>query len=221
MTKTIITGIDTDVGKTYVTGLIARYMFEKGDNITTFKVVQTGCENIAEDIITHRNIMGVSLSKEDKENLTCPEIFKYPASPHLAAKLENREVSLGNIKNALLNVSKRYDKVLIEGVGGVFVPLIGTYTLLDFFEELKSPCIVVSTPKLGSINHTLMTLDVLKSRKIPIKGLVYNLCINEKKEILEDSKNVFKKFHPDIEIIEIPYFDLKNPPNINFSSFNL
>jgi len=221
MECTVVTGIDTDIGKTFVTGLVAKYLFEKGDKITTFKVVQTGNDSLSEDIVVHREIMGVALDKEDQEGLTCPELFKFPASPHLAAKLENRRVSTENINNALIKLSTKYEKMIIEGVGGIFVPLYDTYTLVDYIEDQKFPCIVVSTPKLGSINHTLMTLDILKNRGIKVKGLVYNLSIDEKREIREDSKSIFNTFHPEIPIVEVPFFELDSPPKIDFSSFKL
>jgi len=216
-----VTGIDTDIGKTYITGLLAKYLFEKGFETTTFKVIQTGNEKISEDIKTHREIMGISLSKEDKDGLTCPQIFKYPASPHLAAQLEGKKVSIEKIDNALKQVGNIYEKIVLEGVGGIFVPIVDTYTLLDFAVERKFETVVVTTPKLGSINHTLMTLYVLNSKGIKIKGIVYNLCIDEKEEIKNDFKNVLNRFYPEIPIVEVPKFNVKNPPNIDFSSFNL
>ncbi|MDD5728854.1 MAG: ATP-dependent dethiobiotin synthetase BioD, partial [Victivallales bacterium] len=79
-----IGGIDTDVGKTIVCGLLARYLRSAGISHISAKLVQTGCEDIADDIITHRKLEGIALLPEDRNQGTCPYIFKFPASPHLA-----------------------------------------------------------------------------------------------------------------------------------------
>ena len=84
-----ITGIDTDIGKSVVTGLLGRYLLGRGVNAITQKVCQTGCKGISEDILLHRKIMGMALTDEDRQGLTCPYVFSEPCSPHLAGSLEN------------------------------------------------------------------------------------------------------------------------------------
>ena len=88
MTVLFISGIDTDIGKTIATGLLAKALYQKGHKVITQKLVQTGCRDIAEDLITHRNIMGMPLQRIDKEGVTCPYVFSKPASPHLSSALE-------------------------------------------------------------------------------------------------------------------------------------
>ena len=94
MSVIFITGIDTGAGKSIATGLIARYLYKNNKSVITQKIVQTGCEKISEDIALHRKIMGIDLNEDDKKGLTCPYTFKYPASPHLAAQMEQKEIDL-------------------------------------------------------------------------------------------------------------------------------
>lgn len=192
MTSFFVTGIDTEIGKTIVTGNIAKYLASTGVKVTTMKPVQTGCEGLAEDIITHRSIMGRELDIYDKNLITAPEIFKFPASPHLAAELENRTINFEKIDKCIQILNENFEVVLIEGAGGVYVPLTRDYTTLDFIADRSLPVIVVSSPRLGSINHTMMTIEILKSRNIRIAALVYNMYPPEKESIATDSIRVIK-----------------------------
>lgn len=192
MSSFFITGIDTEIGKTVVTGNIAKYLLKKGMRITTMKPVQTGCAGIAEDILTHRLIMGREFDIFDKNSITSPEIFKFPASPHLAAELEGRTISFDKIDKCIRILNENFDIVLIEGAGGIYVPLTRDYTTLDFVADRLLPVIIVSSPRLGSINHTMMTIEILKSREIHIAALVYNMYPPEKESIATDSIRVIK-----------------------------
>ena len=223
MPITFITGIDTDVGKTYSTALFARFLLKKGKKVITQKIAQTGCEKISEDIEFHRKVMGIEMNEDDRNGLTCPYIFKYPASPHLSAKLENQEINPDKITQATKTLTEKYEHLIIEGVGGVYVPLNSNITLLDYLEEQNYPLIVVTSSKLGSINHTLLTLEALKNRKLNVIGLIYNRFADENSAIANDSINVFKKFmikfgfNP--AVVEIPAFEEDKIPDIDFSVF--
>ena len=96
-----ISGIDTGVGKTVATGLMSRFLRERGVDHCTVKMVQTGCDGFSEDLDAHRAIAGMPRLPEDEEGLTAPQIFKFPASAALAARLEGRAVDLGAIERAV------------------------------------------------------------------------------------------------------------------------
>ncbi len=188
-----ISGIDTDCGKTYITGLIAKYLFDCNINVTTQKLVQTGCTGIALDILEHRKIMGVELSKEDHDKTSCCYVFEYPASPHLAAKLENREIDIEKIRESSQKLLNKYDIVLLEGAGGLHVPINEDVEIIDYIENQNIPLILVSSSKLGSINHTLLSLEVCMNRKIHVDALIYNHFPNDSQQIIDDSKRIIKK----------------------------
>ena len=153
-----VTGIDTGIGKSVATGLMARYLAQRGRTVITQKFVQTGCQGpVAEDIAVHRRLMGTGLFDVDRDGTTCPACFAFPASPRLAARLENRVVDTAVIDRATARLAAKFEHVLVEGVGGVMVPLTESLTVLDYVAQRRCPMIVVGSLRLGSINHTLLT----------------------------------------------------------------
>lgn len=189
-----ITGIDTDIGKTIVTGLIGRFLAARGLRVITQKIVQTGCRGISEDILKHRQIMGCGILEEDRLGLTCPYVFSTPCSPHLAARLEGRTVEPEVIAKATEALQSCYDVVLLEGAGGLLVPLDEEMTFLDYLEKKVYPLILVSSPRLGSINHTLSAMEIVKGRGLKIRGIVYNRFLETDNRIAEDSAEIFAEY---------------------------
>ncbi|OOS01445.1 dethiobiotin synthase [Canicola haemoglobinophilus] len=169
-----VSGIDTDVGKTIATGIYAKQLMAQGFKVITQKMVQTGCKGMAEDIVQHRKIMQIDLTEEDHQGLTCPYVFSYPCSPHLAARLENRQISTALIQQKTTELAQKYDYVLLEGAGGLCVPYDEQYTTLDYLKDCGYPLILVTSGKLGSINHTLLSLAACKQNGIPLHSLIYN-----------------------------------------------
>ena len=104
-----VSGIDTEIGKTYATGYLAKLWTEQGQRVITQKLVQTGNIDISEDIQKHREIMGMGWFQEDHEKLTMPEIFTYPASPHLATRLDGRDLDFAKIEAATNELAQRFD----------------------------------------------------------------------------------------------------------------
>ncbi len=170
-----ISGIDTGIGKTYTTGYLAKLWNEQGKKTITQKLIQTGNTDISEDIEQHREIMGMGWFPEDETKLTMPEIFTYPASPHLATQIDGREIDFDKIAHATQQLTEKYEVVLLEGAGGLMVPLTTELLTIDYLTEKKYPVILVSSGRLGSINHTLLSLEALKNRGLELYALAYNL----------------------------------------------
>lgn len=189
-----ITGIDTDAGKTWVTGAFAKYLHSKGKKVVTQKIAQTGCVGSSEDIERHRAIMGIAPLAEDAEGLTCPFIFTVPCSPHLAAEIDHSHIDVKKIEEARRELERRYDYVLCEGVGGLCVPLDRQTMLLDWLVTQNMSTVLVTTAKLGSINHTLMSLELLRSRGVDVVALVYNFYPDTLPVIEKDNIRVFKDY---------------------------
>lgn len=202
-----VTGIGTDVGKSVATGLIARSMMEQGLKLATVKLVETGNKGkTSMDIKVHRKFMKTVLP-EDKEGLTAPAIFKLPASPELAAKAEGKRFEVKKAVAAAKKVARRYDVTLVEGAGGLMVPLTGKMTTLDLLKAEKWPVIVVTRGKLGDINHSLLTLEALKANKVEIAGVVFN-AFGQEGELGDDCttwiRRWMKENTPDLELMTIP-----------------
>ncbi|MBN2668224.1 MAG: ATP-dependent dethiobiotin synthetase BioD [Bacteroidales bacterium] len=217
-----ISGINTDSGKTIVTGLLAKFLLTEGFKVITQKYIQTGCIEISDDLKIHRQIMQLDWLEEDLSRLTCSYLFKYPASPHLSASIENVKIETEKITHATNTLSGKYDYVLMEGAGGLIVPINENTTILDYIQQQKYPVILVSNGVLGSINHTLLSLEVLKHRKINLIGIVYNqypkgdLIINKDSE--QTIKNFMLQYFPNAGFVSIPEVNLNSSPVINFSS---
>ena len=191
---TCISGIDTDIGKSVATGLMARSLSALGYSVITQKLVQTGCHGLAEDILRHRQLMGIDLLPEDLSGLTCPYVFSKPCSPHLAAELEGTAIDPDHIRRATERLAAGFDHVLLEGAGGLLVPLTPHFTFLDYLQARGYPLILVSSPRLGSINHTLSALELARGRGIAVKGIVYNCHGPVDAEISRDSRQLFADF---------------------------
>jgi dethiobiotin synthetase len=189
-----ICGIDTGIGKSVVTGLLARHLLVKGKVVITQKPVQTGCKDTPEDILLHRKLMGADWHNLDKQQLTCPYCFPLAASPHLAAEAAGTIIDPEIIDRATMTLAGQVDQLLIEGAGGLLVPLTRTLLLLDYLAEHGYPIILVTSPRLGSINHTLLCLEAIKARNMQLLGLVYNLHGDHPPEIVTDSLKIFKQF---------------------------
>lgn len=203
-----ISGIDTNIGKSIITGILARELRKQGKNVITQKMVQTGNEGFSEDIEIHRKIMNIDFLDVDKDMTTAPEIFSYPCSPHLAAKIDKREIDLNKIKGATQKLESLYEIVLLEGAGGLMVPLTDDYLSIDYICDNNIPLIFVTSGKLGSLNHTLLNLKIIKDYGINLYKVVYNLYPKTDSIIEEDSllfiKNYLKKEFPEtlFEVID-------------------
>lgn len=189
-----ITGIDTDAGKSFATGWLARLIMSRNKSVITQKFVQTGNQEYSEDIEVHRRIMGIPMTKEDVEHITAPVIFTYPASPDLAAKLDGKEIDFEAISNATKTLDSRYDHVLIEGAGGLMVPLKGDYLTIDYIREHKLLVVLVTNGRLGSINHTLLSLKAIADENIELFAVLYNTYFDKDKIICEDTKQYIRNW---------------------------
>ena len=204
-----ISGIDTDAGKSYCTAYYACQLIGSGKRVITQKFIQTGNVGHSEDIDLHRRLMGIGITEEDREGLTMPEIFSYPCSPHLAARIDNRPIDFGKIERATQELARRYDVVLVEGAGGLMVPLTEDYLTIDYIAEKQYPLIFVTSGKLGSINQTLHSFETIRSRGIQLDTVLYNLYPTvEDTTIQEDTmlyiRRYLNKYFPESKFVVVP-----------------
>ncbi len=189
-----VCGTDTGVGKTIITGLLGRYLLDKGHNVITQKWIETGCPGtLALDIKLHLKIMHRK-GNDLKEylRLISPYTFKVASSPHLASKIEHKIINTNKIIKSFRLLSHHFDFVIAEGIGGALVPFDKKHLVIDTAKDLDLPVLVVARNKLGAINHTLLTIESLKKRKMKILGIIFSNLKKEDKRIIEDNPLIIK-----------------------------
>jgi dethiobiotin synthetase len=206
-----ISGIDTDAGKTYATAWLQRKLINEGKKVITQKFIQTGNVGYSEDIDAHRRLSGTGPMPEDAEGLTAPQIFSYPASAQLAARIDGREVDLHAIDRARHTLASRYDVVLVEGAGGLMVPITDTFFAIDYVVTRNLPISLVTNSRLGSINHTILSLEAIKSRGIKLHSVLYNTHFDgASPEIAADTRAFIERYvernFPGTPIYDVPTF---------------
>ena len=171
-----VTGTDTDVGKTLIAAALTAALRRRGVAAAYFKPIQSGCPEkggklVPTDAAWARDITGLT---EPLELLT-PIPLRLPLAPGVAAAREGVTVDLGRVAQALSELAKRYDFFVVEGAGGLYVPLIDTtFLVLDLIRWLKLPLLVVARAGLGTINHTALTVLAAREQGLEVAGIILN-----------------------------------------------
>ncbi|MFH1542843.1 MAG: dethiobiotin synthase [bacterium] len=169
MSGIFITGTDTGVGKTYITALMAQSLHDQGLDVGIMKPISCGPQK-ENDAVILKELLNI----KDDLGLINPIQLKDPLSPYAAAKKEKKQINLDRIFSSYKRLAKEHDMVLVEGVGGVLVPIEKEYLVVDMIKDFNLPTIIVARAGLGTLNHTLLTIEALKKRKCKIKGIVMN-----------------------------------------------
>lgn len=207
-----ITGTDTGVGKTIVSAAILRTFIKKGLKVGAMKPIETGCLNKDGVLLPSDGMFLRDMAEmNDSLEIVTPVKFETPVSPLVASRLEDMEIDLERVFKAFENLKKKYDYLIVEGVGGLMVPILKeqtkkaekVYFVRDLIKDMELEVIIVTRATLGTINHTLLTVEALKSKKIPIKGFIINYSTTVKNDISE-------KTNPDIlnELLDIPFLGI-------------
>lgn len=193
-----ITGTDTGIGKTFITALLAACLMDKGYTVGVQKWISTGDSEVCQDM---QFVHSVALDHwHEGKGRTPLRLFdqdcyrlSFPSSPHLAAEIDGIQIDKHVIERGFARARDNCNILLVEGVGGVMVPLLRRYLLIDLMARLRIPTLVVARSGLGTLNHTLLTLSVLRDRKIPVIGVILNSQAEmdkefEDKRIVEDNR---------------------------------
>lgn len=170
-----VTGTDTGVGKTVIAAGVAACLRARGMNVGVMKPVETGCrlENgclIPQDAL----FLKEAAACDDDLDSVVPYVFAMPLAPALAAEKEGRRISVSRIKGIYQALCLRHDIIVLEGAGGLMVPITARYFYADLAAELKLPTILVAGARLGTINHSLLSLYCAERREISVMGVVMN-----------------------------------------------
>lgn len=205
-----ITGTDTGVGKTVVTALLARIMQNKYSSVGVYKPVESGgrLENgccSSQDMEFVKNKSGLSQDLTEM-NTYC---FPQPVAPHLAARLNNQEIEPEKILFHYKKLIDNYDRVLVEGAGGICVPITGTGLLIaDLAKLLNLPVIIVARPDLGTVNHTILTVKYAQSAGLTVKGIIINYSRRLAQTIVEDTNPGYIEQLAQVPVLAVvPYLE--------------
>lgn len=170
-----ITGTDTGVGKTIVAGGLAALHRNSGLNIGVMKPIATGCRHIDNNLISDDAIFLKHMSGvEDEYDIINPISLEQPLAPTVAARLSNVKIDLEKVHIAYDTLCERHDIVIVEGIGGLLVPIDEYYFVVDLANEMELPLIIVCRSTLGTINHTLLTVSYAREHGLNIKGIIIN-----------------------------------------------
>lgn len=191
-----ITGTNTDVGKTYISGLLVKYLRENGENVGYYKPALSGAENINSVLVPGDSKVVCEMGdlNEMPRNLVS-YIYENPVSPHLAGKIENNPVTLEKIKADYDFLNNKYERLIVEGSGGIACPLRydnEKIMLEDIVSMLKLDVILVSNSSLGQINNVILSYEYMKNRNINVLGVILN-NYDDSDLIKKDNKYMIKE----------------------------
>lgn len=179
-----ITGTDTGVGKTFLTIGLLRALQNMGFNVCPMKPVETGCGTVNGRLVPADALKLVCAIEADESlKLINPYRFKQPLAPAVAAELEGAVIRKQDIISAYKQLSKKYDITIVEGAGGIMVPVYRKYLFLDLIKDLNLPVIIVARPGLGTINHTLLTIEAARNKGLRILGVIINHSVKIKDDL--------------------------------------
>ena len=174
MKSLFITGTDTDVGKTYVTAGLAVTLRKMKVDVGIMKPFAAGKAQKkgykSEDV----EILSKAAQVCEPESLVNPQFFAMAASPYTASKSLNVKVKKATVLSSFKKLSKLHQMTLVEGMGGIMTPILKNYYITDLIKEMKLPAVIVTRTKVGTVNHTIMTVKMCQKYKIPIKGIIIN-----------------------------------------------
>ena len=191
MKSLFITGTDTDVGKTYITAGLAITLRKMSIDVGVMKPFAAGVAQKkgfkSEDV----EILSNAAQINDSETLVNPQFFPISASPYTAWKKLKIKPKIPLILSSFKKLSKKHDMMLVEGMGGTLTPILKNYYITNLIKDMKIPTVIVTRSKVGTVNHTLMTVMMCQKYKIPIKGIIINnfdkgYPINQLKKDLEN-----------------------------------
>lgn len=205
-----ITATDTGVGKTLVSGAIANILTQKGKKIGVFKPVATGCKKIKGKFISEdAEFLAACIDNKIPTDIITSVKYKIPASPLACEMAESKKVDFEKILATYKQICRSTDFVIVEGIGGVKVPITRNFDVLDFAKALKLPIVLVARAKLGTINHTLLSIDAIRQKGLSLAGIIINGYDKKTKDFAEKTNAAIIKKLGKVKILAIVPYDKK------------
>lgn len=202
-----VTGTGTEVGKTVVAATIARSLADEGKRVAVFKPAVTGLD---EGVETDHALLRRASGSEQSDEEIAPYRYGPPASPHLAAALAGEEIDPERLRQAAAMAAEGAEAIVCEGVGGLLVPLSPGYLVRDLAADLGYPLVVVAGPGLGTINHTLLTLEAARAAGLEVAAIVLTPWPDEPTEIERSNRETLAEL-AGAPVLTLPRIDLDDP----------
>ena len=174
MKPLFVTATDTDIGKTYVCAGLAHALKKMDINVGIMKPFACGDKQKIGFSSNDLTILANAAMVGDAEDIINPFFFPIPASPYTAAKNLGVKIDVEHVMKCFRKLNKIHDIMLVEGIGGIMTPILKNYAIIDLIKDLTANTIIVTSSKIGTVNHTVLTCNMCKNMNIPIKGLIIN-----------------------------------------------
>ena len=174
MKPLFITATDTDIGKTYVCAGLARSLKKLGVDVGIMKPFACGTKQKTGFSSNDLTLLSEAAIINDTEELLNPFFFPIPASPYTAAKNLDVKIDIKHVLECFNRLDKIHDVMLVEGIGGIMTPILKDYTIINLIKDLQANTIIVTSSRIGTVNHTILTCNICKNMNIPVKGLIIN-----------------------------------------------
>jgi dethiobiotin synthetase len=184
----LVTGTDTGIGKTVIAGAIADWFRRRGARVAVCKPCGSGCVHRREGLVSEdAEFLAHCADSAHPLDLVCPVRYAEPLAPAIAAQRAKQPLDWEAISRSIRLMSKGSDMMIVEGIGGIMVPMDEQYTMLDVAKWLKIPAVVVARPGLGTINHTLLTVKALRDAGVTVAGVVINRYPQDLASVAEET----------------------------------
>ena len=174
MKPLFVTATDTGIGKTYVCAGLAYALKKSGIDVGIMKPFACGVKQKIGFSSNDLTILTNAAMVDDAEDIINPFFFPIPASPYTAAKNLGVKIDVEHVMECFRKLDEIHDIVLVEGIGGIMTPILKDYAIIDLIKDLMANTIIVTSSKIGTVNHTVLTCNMCKNMNIPIKGLIIN-----------------------------------------------
>jgi dethiobiotin synthetase len=200
-----ITGTDTGVGKTFIATQLVKGFQNLNYKVGYFKPIETGCDPICNDVFNVTQLTGQMFDEAIVYS------FHEPAAPYSAEQKEKKKIDIQKIKNRFEKLKSKYEFLVVEGAGGLLVPITKQngkiFTYLDLIKELNTPVIIVARASLGTINHSVLTLRCLQNENIQINGIILNKYPPKPNWVEKTNPDIIKEMGGISKVITIPITD--------------
>jgi dethiobiotin synthetase len=195
-----ITGTDTGVGKTIVTAGLAKTLRQRGYDAGVMKPITSGAVRKGLGLVSEdAEYLLAAAGVEDPPMLVCPVCLEPPLAPYAATMLTGQQIDMSRVMAAYVTLRNMHDILLVEGIGGLLVPIKQNYSVLNLVVEMDVPLIIVARPNLGTVNHIAMTVACARAAGVAVAGVIFNYCENMPQKAAETT-------NPDVvrQVCDVP-----------------